>query len=361
MADKRISFVYQKKGKAVTGGQIYDDNFIRVTGNIPGVKADLVLAPKVNSKIQKILAPLRNLTLASELKDRDLVVFNSSNFGYFLPLNLILRARGVKTAVIHHHFLAREQKNLKKAIYTLLENAFLRQCGSVVTPSPYISHEIEKECGRKPELCLIPFERPANADKASPWEGNLLFIGTIEPRKGLVYLMEALAILKKKGVAPVLHVAGKCVDASYMEKIKGMVEADGLNVRFHGFVSDEELENLKLEADIFVFPSLLEGYGMALNEVMAYGIPVICFDNSAMPYSVRSGENGLLVPTGSAAGLADAIGLLLADRGKREKLGEGAREYAGKLADQNSFEQRVREIIRGLTEAAGNKRGNIEK
>lgn len=345
MADKRISFVYQNKGNAVTGGQIYDNNFISVTGNIDGVEAEIVIAPKVNSKIQKFLAPLRNLGLVRVLKNRNLVFFNSSNFGYFLPLNLILRAKGVKTGVIHHHFLAREQKRLKKVLYTCLENTFLRQGGFIVTPSPYIAHEIEKECGCKPELCLIPFNRPANTASAVPQQGKLLYIGTIEPRKGLVYLMEALSILKRRGLSPALDIVGKCVDKDYMDKIKFTISKNKLNVSFHGFVSNEKLENLKLQADIFVFPSLLEGYGMALNEVMAYGVPVVCFNNSAMPYSVRDGKNGLLVPTGSSYDFAEAVQRLLTEREERDKLGKGARAYALKLATQKDFEERVREII----------------
>lgn len=58
-------------------------------------------------------------------------------------------------------------------------------------------------------------------------------------------------------------------------------------VSFSGRVSDEELRNYYSKAYCFVLPSLLEGYGMVLIEAMSYGLPVIAFNNSAIPFTLR--------------------------------------------------------------------------
>lgn len=66
-------------------------------------------------------------------------------------------------------------------------------------------------------------------------------------------------------------------------------------VTFVGRISDEELKSYYSRAYCFVFPSLLEGYGMVLIEAMSYGLPVIAFDNSAIPFTVKNDRNGILV------------------------------------------------------------------
>ena len=71
-------------------------------------------------------------------------------------------------------------------------------------------------------------------------------------------------------------VVGKVVDEIYFENMKQIVEEYKLDVTFHGFVSLEQKERLYASADIFVFPSLLEGYGMVLMEAMGYGFSAYC-------------------------------------------------------------------------------------
>ena len=115
-----------------------------------------------------------------------------------------------------------------------------------------------------------------------------------------------------------------------------LFRSEGLDVRFTGFVSDEELQRIISQADIFTFPSRLEGYGMVICESMVNGLPVVCFDNSAMPYTVKDGVNGLLVADGDDEAMADAIGRVIADRDLRRKLSEGA------LATVSSFMTRER-------------------
>lgn len=347
---RHIKFVYLKKRPAVTGGQIYDDKFMKAVADSSQLDMEFVTPSPIRNKLQKMLTPIRTLGMWKRLRKNDLIVFNSSTFGYFLLLNICLRLSGTRTMVIHHHFLSREQKGIRKPVYSIGENLFLKTCKYVLTPSPYVAADLEKLRGEAPEVCLIPFELPDIKGKVDVRQGNLLYIGTIEQRKGLVYLIEALEILKRHGVAYHLDIVGKCIDESYRDMLLRKVEDGGLDVTFHGYVSDAEMTDLKKHADIFTFPSLLEGYGMAINEGMAYGMPVVCFDNSAMPYSVKDGVNGILVPTADVSNYAAAIERVITDRSLRHKLSEGALLHASRLTDETQFGDNVREIITRLSE-----------
>ncbi|MDE5979303.1 MAG: glycosyltransferase, partial [Muribaculaceae bacterium] len=112
------------------------------------------------------------------------------------------------------------------------------------------------------------------------------------------------------------------------------------------------LQRIISRADIFTFPSRLEGYGMVICESMVNGLPVVCFDNSAMPYTVKDGVNGRLVADGDDAAMADAIGELTSDRTLRDRLSQGALDTVANFMTREKFRETVinetGEIINGL-------------
>lgn len=89
-----------------------------------------------------------------------------------------------------------------------------------------------------------------------------------------------------------LDVVGNISSKNYYNKLRILVSENGLEdvVSFSGRVSDEELRNYYSKAYCFVLPSLLEGYGMVLIEAMSYGLPVIAFNNSAIPFTLKDGK-----------------------------------------------------------------------
>ena len=81
-------------------------------------------------------------------------------------------------------------------------------------------------------------------------------------------------------------------------------------------------------ADVFVHTSRWEGFGIVLLEAMLAGLPIVATRVSAVPEVVADGETGMLVEPGDDAGVAAALGALLADRGRATALGEAGRERA---------------------------------
>jgi glycosyltransferase involved in cell wall biosynthesis len=157
-------------------------------------------------------------------------------------------------------------------------------------------------------------------------ERFVLFLGTLEPRKNLVTLIEAFARTRGARRGPKLVIAGG-KGWYYREIFERVEELDLVDaVCFPGFVPDAELPLWYNAATVFVYPSLYEGFGMPLLEAMACDTPVIASKVSCMPEVV--GDVGPLVAPDDVAGLADNLERLLADAELRAELSRRGRRRA---------------------------------
>lgn len=150
-------------------------------------------------------------------------------------------------------------------------------------------------------------------------ERMILFLGTLEPRKNLPTLLAAYGRLcQRPGFAHRLVIAGG--KGWYHGQIEATVQRLGLadRVLFPGFVPDDELALWYSAADLFVYPSLYEGFGLPVLEALACGTPVVTSDASSMPEAV--GDAGLVVPPLDDVALAEAMGRLLEDHALAEDL-----------------------------------------
>ena len=148
---------------------------------------------------------------------------------------------------------------------------------------------------------------------------NLLFLGRLEKRKGLRYLLGAYSKLKWDWPELRLIVVGpgKPDDESY----RIMSERNLQDVVFVGNVSDHEKARYFKSAHIYCSPATgRESFGIVLLEAMASGTPVVATDIAGFAGVVTHGDNGLLVPPKNEDGLADAIATLLRDPGLRNRL-----------------------------------------
>jgi glycosyltransferase involved in cell wall biosynthesis len=147
-------------------------------------------------------------------------------------------------------------------------------------------------------------------------ERFILFLGTLEPRKNIVRLLEAYALwwrtLPEGGSgAPALIIAG--AKGWFYETIFARVNDLGLTERviFPGFVPTEELPWWYRAAELFVYPSLFEGFGLPVLEAMACGIPTITSSASSLPEV--AGDAALLIDPEDTEGLAAAMAHVLAE------------------------------------------------
>lgn len=341
-----IIFLYPTPTKNITGGHKYENRLRTVLSKKFNLRVKSLFAYDNLTTFDKIIAPFKALSLLMGLRSDELVVFNSTTGMYFLLLINILRMFGYNTAVIHHHYLAQELTGRKGKIYGFVEKSFLKAASHIITPSPYVRDLISRQLKRDAALIPIPFSAPAYVE-TSPKVGQLLYVGTIEQRKGLDYLMDSLIKLDDN-TRYKLHIIGKIRNQDYYESLSDKISRHHLSVTFHGYLSDEEMSKVISESDVFVFPSLLEGFGMAINEMRFYGLPVICFDNSALPYSVTDGVDGILVPDKDSEKLAEAIKTVVNDRPLREKLSAASYERSKHLTTMDEFSTQGLNIFSGL-------------
>lgn len=168
----------------------------------------------------------------------------------------------------------------------------------------------------------------------------LLFVGRIEPLKGVDVLIQALALMKQKGVfdrSPhTLAIIGGDPDASAetmteeMSRLKAMSAQFGLNdlVLFLGKRSQETLPYYYSAAEVLIMPSHYESFGMVALEAMACGTPVVASQVGGLAFLVKDGVTGLVVPGGEPEMLADTLTRLICEPALRNKLGAQAAEYA---------------------------------
>lgn len=139
----------------------------------------------------------------------------------------------------------------------------------------------------------------------------ILFLGTLEPRKNVNGLIKSFYKLKKMGIEHKLVVAGpegwKCRDLKETIKQVGLLK----EVILPGYVHDDDLPALYSASDLFVYPSLYEGFGLPPLEAMACGTPVVTSNTSSLPEVV--GDAAIMVDPNDLNSLADAMYKLLTD------------------------------------------------
>jgi glycosyltransferase involved in cell wall biosynthesis len=138
--------------------------------------------------------------------------------------------------------------------------------------------------------------------------------------------MEAAKIILKERQETQFVLVG---NGPLKEKLVADVKAAGMagNFTFLGDVSDDDLVQAHQCADVFMFPSIQEGQGIALLEAQACAKPVVAFSTSGVSEAVRSGETGILVEAGDSWQLAKATLKLLANDALREKMGAAGRSF----------------------------------
>lgn len=139
----------------------------------------------------------------------------------------------------------------------------------------------------------------------------ILFVSTLEPRKGIDTLLEAYAALVQITPTVPLVITGK--RGWYTEQLFAQVKQLRLETRviFTDYVPDEDMPALYNCADVLAFPSRYEGFGLTVLEAMACGTPVICSNTSSLPEV--AGDAALLVPPDDASALMRALQRVLHD------------------------------------------------
>ena len=172
-------------------------------------------------------------------------------------------------------------------------------------------------------------------------EDSLLIssIGRLEPLKGQKYLIEACGMIKEKLRDFRLLIVGEIVDSIYHQKCKEVASDFGIQNRviFSGHLTD--INQILNETDIFVLPSLSEGFSRSLIEAMGASKPVVATNVGGNSEAFIDNVSGLIVPPKNIGLLSEKIHFLAQDKNARTKMGDEARKMVEK---KFSIERNVR-------------------
>lgn len=232
-------------------------------------------------------------------------------------------------------------KTHKRTITEVLKNA-----SKVIVASTTV-HDAVTSLGIYPEkIAVIPynaekffFEKP-KLKTSNKSEFRLLFTGHLTERKGVKYLIDSVAKIKKSFNGIKLVIVG---DGNERKSLEAQVKMLGLeqNIMFLGSAPNEELKNQLYLSDVFVLPSLCEAFGIVVVEAMACGKPVIATDFGAARDLVKDGINGFLVRPKDSDALSEKILHLMENKDVLTQMGGSNRKKANDMSDRTKLISKV--------------------
>ena len=256
-----------------------------------------------------------------------------------------------------HHPLADETglDEPRRARFVALERDALAGCIGVLVTSEFTARRLGAfGVGPARVRAVRPGTDPARPaiGPGSDAPPALLCVASLTPRKGQHLLVHALSRLR--------DLPWTCVCAGSLDRVPGyatMVReltrevGVGERIRFPGECEPDHLDDLYHHASLFVLPSHYEGYGMALADALARGLPVVSTTGGAIPDTVP-GDTSVLVPPGDDGALGEALGRLLADgtgARRRAELARAARRHAQRLPNWTQAAQAFADAMLELT------------
>jgi glycosyltransferase involved in cell wall biosynthesis len=226
-----------------------------------------------------------------------------------------------------------------RMLYRLGLRAAVKRADAILTPSRNTAEDIVSRTKVDPrKLHVVPLAASLPADDLDVGETlarlkvrppYVLFVGTIEPRKNLVRLVRAYRRVASTGVPHALVLAGPL--GWHHESLMREIALEGPGeIMMTGSLAPEELDAVYRAADVFVYPSLYEGFGLPVVEAMVRGIPTIASNTSSVPEVC--GDAAIGVNPRSIREIAAAIESLCTDVDLAEKLAARGRVRAERFS-----------------------------
>ncbi len=276
------------------------------------------------------------------------VIHDVQGLGYGI---LLIKANGLPVVANIHHPLQVDRANSIRQAHTLsgklqwtrfypfwMQEIVARRIDRVITGSENSARSVAREFRLPREHIAVVYDgvdtdtfRPLEAPKE---RGSILYVGNSDDRnKGARYLLQALALLRDRRdwhltvvdrpTAWLVPTLARELSIEDRVTLTGRLERDELVQRYNA-------------AEVFVSPSLYEGFGLPAAEAMACGAAVVATTAGAFPEVIEDGKSGLLVPPRDPEALAGAIDRLLSEWVLRRRLGRDARQ---RIADHFSWRE----------------------
>ena len=329
-----ITFVVPGPLETLTGGFLYDRRIIE--GLRSEGRAIDVVQLEGDFPMPDAAARDGAAVALAALPDSRVTVIDGLALGA-LPELAARAARRLKLIALVHHPLAEETglSAAERTRFRALETEALASVMGIIVTSGHTAEAL-RDYGVAPDRvrAVCPGVDPAPIAEGSGEDGlALLTVGSLIPRKGHLDLVEALAGLTSLPWR-LTCVGSTTRDAETTRQLRSRIDVLGLaeRVSILGERSPSSLAAHYAASDLFVLPSYHEGYGMALSEALARGLPVVSTTAGAIPGTVP-GDAGILVAPGDRSALSDALRRVMTDGALYARLASGARRARQSLSD----------------------------
>jgi len=257
----------------------------------------------------------------------------------------------------------RSDEQPEGALRTLTEEEVIARSDCVVASTPYEFDDLVEHYGADPaRLCTSPpgirhdVFKPGDRENARMWTGlnrghNILFVGRIQPLKGVDIAMRALSLMTTPDTYFVIIGGPSGSEGpAEIERLHHIAAETGISDRVHFIppVARDQLVAFYQAADVVVMPSRSETFGLVAAEAQSCGTPVVAADVGGLPYIIEDGTSGLLVEGHEPADYAAALDRVLGDGKLADHLSAGAIEHSNRFS-WTATVSRFMELYEGIS------------
>lgn len=294
----------------------------KVCHDIDAYTAKLIAGKKINNL--KAVYSYEDMALESFKQAKESGLFSI----YDLPIGYWRAARRLMQSEIEarpewastmHGFKDSAQKTQRK-------DDELALADHIFVASSFTAQTLADFPGNLAPISVIPYGFPKvynaksySSDFSKPLK--VLFVGGLSQRKGIANLFEAVKHIGRDKIE--LTVVGRKPSIECAPLEEGLAACNHISGLSH-----PDILKLMQTQDVFVFPSLFEGFGLVITEAMSQGLPVITTERTIGPDIINHGENGLIIKAGSTPSLIESLENILQDRHQLKRMGEAAMQTA---------------------------------
>ena len=302
-------------------------------------------------------APVPDLAMAGRALGQtpEEAVVLVDGLAYGALTDIVLKDLHRRFVALVHHPLALETGLPERRRRALVESerAALARAVAVIVTSPLTARILaaDYDVPAQKITVAVPGTDPAPRATGGGEPPSILAVGAVSPRKAYGVLVEAMALLADLPWR--LRILGATDRApEEADRVAAGIRDRRLagRIALEGAQPDEALQAAYGAADLFVMPSLFEGYGMVLAEAMARGLPIVCTTGGAAAETVPDAA-ALKVAPSDAGALAAALRLVICDPALRARLADASLAAGRALPTWTDTARRIADVVRGAMTA----------
>lgn len=317
-------------------------------------KKDINIYTPTNPNFEIIEADFDDYSLSEQIGLKRLLDSLKPDLVHFCMPQQPVLYRGAHVTTVHDLTLLRtysSDKNylvykFKQFVGRFVFKYVAKSSNKIITPSKFTKDSLVKFANISPDKVIVTYEgADKSATKPSPIKDlqnteYIMYVGNQSDYKNIRRLVEAHQLLRQKHPHLLLVLVGRLsgVSGASLRRNKTWVEQrDYEGVIFTDFVSDEQLAWLYLNAQAYVFPSLMEGFGLPGLEAMLYGTPVVSSNATCLPEIY--GDAAHYFDPKNVLAIADAIAAVIDSRDRREALVKKGHAQVARYSWKRTAEQ----------------------